>query len=291
MFNKGIYEVLPYKTNECFFIPSNNIYPINSKNKTDYFYISYPLFNENIYDEWVKINKSNKLILGPNFVPSNWFLFPDKKIWKERRFSEIIKELKGIVVHTDRVKNHLAKRTNTKNMIKKYINVRPCTNLKPKNIKNFNDRTIDILFFEKYADLDRYKQGNQLLQLLRNTTKKIAHLKYGYYSKKQMKKMANNSKFMIYFSFFDAGPIGLIEILNYGVILFTHQEEFVVDKNISFFIPELKNKYDMKNAFNIIMEKIKMITELQPNSELIAKKNQINNKCEKALEDLCKRLL
>ena len=139
MFNKGIYEVLPYKTNECFFIPSNNIYPINSKNKTDYFYISYPLFNENIYDEWVKINKSNKLILGPNFVPSNWFLFPDKKIWKERRFSEIIKELKGIVVHTDRVKNHLAKRTNTKNMIQKYINVRPCTNLKPKNIKNFND--------------------------------------------------------------------------------------------------------------------------------------------------------
>lgn len=152
-------------------------------------------------------------------------------------------------------------------------------------------RTIDILFFEKYADLDRNKQGNQLLQLLRNTTKKIAHLKYGYYSKKQMKKMANNSKFMIYFSFFDAGPIGLIEILNHGVILFTHQEEFVVDKNISFFIPELKNKYDMKNAFNIIMEKIKMITELQPNSELIAKKNQINNKCEKALEDLCKRLL
>ena len=106
-----------------------------------------------------------------------------------------------------------------------------------------------------------------------------------------MQNLANDSKFIIYFSFFDAGPIGLIEIQNHGVILFTHQKEFVLNRNTSFYIPELSNEQDMKNAFNIIMNKIEIISKSHPNSELIAKINQENNKCEKALEDLCKGLI
>ena len=291
MFNKGIYEILPYNISRCNFIASNSIYPNNSRNRTDYFYISYPLFGEHIYNERIKINETNKLILGPNFVPSNWYSFPNKKHWKERRFPEIINEVKGIAVHTNRVKNHLSEKSNTQNMIKKYINIRPCTNLKPTNIKSFDNRTIDILFFEKYADLNRKKQGLQLLNLLKNTNKKVKQLKYGYYTKNQMKELANDSKFLIYFSFFDAGPIGLIEIQNHGVIIFTHQKEFVLDNNTSFFVPELANSNDMKNAFNIIMEKIEVISKSLPNSKIIAKINQENNKCEKSLEDLCQSLL
>ena len=105
-----------------------------------------------------------------------------------------------------------------------------------------------------------------------------------------MEELANDSKFIIYFSFFDAGPIGLIEIQNHGVILFTHQKEFILDKNTGFFIPELANEHDMKYAFKIIMKKIEKISKSNPNLELIAKINQENNKCEKALEDLCNNL-
>ena len=44
-----------------------------------------------------------------------------------------------------------------------------------------------------------------------------------------MKELANNSKFIIYFSFFDTGAIGLKEIQNYGVIAFSLQKEFIID--------------------------------------------------------------
>ena len=291
MFNKGIYEILPYNVSKCIFIGSNDIYPINSKNKTDYFYISFPHFGEKIYNEWIRINGTNKLILGPNLVPNRWFSFPKKNLWQERRFSEIVNEVKGIAVHTDRVKNHLSQRSNTQNLGDKYIKIRPCTNLKPENIKNFDNRTIDILFFEKYADLNREKQGLQLLNLFKNTNKKVQQLKYGYYEKEQMKELANNSKFLIYFSFFDCGPIGLIEIQNHGVIIFTHQKEFVLDNTTSFFIPELASTNDMKNAFNIIMKKIEIISKSLPDSKRVAEINQENNKCEKSLEDLCRSLL
>lgn len=289
-FNKGLGEILPYNTSYCSFIASQDIYPFNAKNKVDYFYISYPLFNESIYNEWIKINKANKLILGPNFVPANWYRFPNKHYWKERRFNEILNTVKGIAVHTDRVKNHLALKTHTEDKIKKYKIIRPCTNLKPKDIKKFKYRTIDILLFEKYADLNRKQQGKQLLNLFKKSGKKIEQLKYGNYTKEKMQQMANNTKFLIYFSFFDAGPIGLIEIQNYGVILFTHQKEFVHDNNTSFYIPELKEN-NIKNAYKVINKKIEMIIKKMPDSQIIAKKNQENNKCEKSLEDLCQGII
>ena len=78
---------MPYNSSHCNFIASKAIYSINSKNKTNYFYISYPLFEEYIYNKWKRNNKDKKLILGPNFVPENWYQFPNKKLWKERRFS------------------------------------------------------------------------------------------------------------------------------------------------------------------------------------------------------------
>ena len=43
---KGIEEVLPYKTSNCCFIPSNDISPIFSKNKTNYFYLPNPRMPE-----------------------------------------------------------------------------------------------------------------------------------------------------------------------------------------------------------------------------------------------------
>ena len=109
-----------------------------------------------------------------------------------------------------------------------------------------------------------------------------------------MIKFELNLKFLfeydIYFSFYDTGAIGLKEIQNYGVICFTHQKEFAIDNETSFFISELANIDNINIAFNKIMDIIEKISKSNINTELIAKKNQIINKCENSLIDLCKSL-
>jgi len=289
-FINSINEILPYSKDKCIFIASKFIYPTKGRYKSDYFYIPFPRFNESIYNESVKNKLVNKLILGPIFVPNAWKLFPNKYVWKERRFPEIIKAVKGIGVHSNRVRNYLAQKSNTIDMIKKFKIIRPCSNIKPKNVNQFKDREIDILFFEKYKDFDHTSQGVELLKMLKNSYKIVRSIKYGYYKKDEILKVANNSKFIVYFSFFDTGAIGLKEIQNYGVFAFSHQLDLVIDNNTSFFVPELADKNSISCAYKKIIEIIEMITKSNPNCLLIAKRNQEINKCENALDDLCNSL-
>ena len=293
IFLKGIYDILPYNTGNCNYISSKTVYPSRVKQKSDFFYIPFPQFDELIYNKWIKIKKVNKLILGPNFVPNSWESFPIEGIWQERRFSEILNDVMGIAVHSKRVINHLINRTNinTSNLLKKFKIIRACTNINPKNINSFTKRKIDILFFEKYQDLDRSQQGAQLLNLLNNTSKKIERLKYGNYTKGAMEYLANNTKFIIYFSFFDTGAIGLKEFQNYGVFTFSHQREFIINNNTGFYVPELAKEKDMRQAFQIIMQKIEEIANRHPNAQLFAKISQEINKCQNALNDLCENIL
>ena len=128
-FIKGIHHFLPYKTKKCKFITSKKKFLYGMQN-SNYYFFPFPKFEESIYNNWVQINKSNKLILGPIFVPNFWALFPNQKIWKERRFSEILKQVKGIAVHTKRVRDYISIKSNTSNLLKKFIIIRPCTNIK-----------------------------------------------------------------------------------------------------------------------------------------------------------------
>ena len=201
-----------------------------------------------------------------------------------------MKHVKGIAVHSERVVNYLSKRSNTINLINKFKIIRPCTNIKPKNIIPFIKRKIDILFFEKYSDFDQSQKGIQFLNLLKNSSKKIERLKYGNYTKKEIEYLANNTKFIIYFSFFDTGAIGLKEIQNYGVFAFSHQRELIIHNNTGLYVPELMNNKDMIQAYKIIMKKIEIVTNLNPNAQSIAKINQEINKCQNALNDLCQNL-
>ena len=201
-----------------------------------------------------------------------------------------MKHVKGIAVHSERVVNYLSKRSNTINLINKFKIIRPCTNIKPKNIIPFIKRKIDILFFEKYSDFDQSQQGIQFLNLLKNSSKKIERLKYGNYTKKEIEYLANNTKFIIYFSFFDTGAIGLKEIQNYGVFAFSHQRDLIIHNDTGFYVPELANEKDLIQAYKIIMNKIEIVTNLNPNAQLIATINQEINKCENSLNDLCENL-
>ena len=138
--------------------------------------------------------------------------------------------------------------------------------------------------------MNRKKQAEQLLELFRQSSNKIEIVEYGNYTKTQMINLAKNSKFVIYFSFYDTGAIGLKEIQNYGVFSFSHQKDLVIDKKTSFFIPELANEFDMKPAYQKIMRIIGIIISSEPDMNSIAKINQEINKCEKTLDDLCNGL-
>ena len=286
-FSKGIYKHLPFISDKCVFIFSSNI---NFMFKIDYYYVPHPKFKERQFEKLVKNKLINKYILGPIFVPKKWFSFPSKGDWKEERFPEILNASKGIAVHSNRVITYLSQKSNTTDNLEKYKIVRACSNFEPKNVNSFKDRKIDILFFEKYADLDRQKQGLDLLKLLKSSTNNIVKISYGSYKKKEIKELANNSRFIIYFSFYDTGAIGLKEIQNYGVLTFSHQKDLVINNETCFYIPELENTDDMSPAANKILNIIQIISKRNPNTKLIAKKNQLINNCQNALNDLCQSL-
>ena len=291
IFVQGINNVLPYRTNYCQFIAVKNIYPIYRRNKSNYFYLPNPRLSEESFKRLVTLKKVNKLLLGPIFVPNHWIYFPNKNIWKEKRFREILRAVKGIVVHSNRVRDHLAKKSNTIDLINKFKIVRPCTNLKPKNVNSFDNRIIDIILFEKYGAFNRQKQANQLYNLFINSSFKIKRILYGNYTKDLILKLANNSKFIIYFSFFDTGAIGLKEIQNFGVFSFSHQQDLVISKKTGFYIPELANENNIVIAYKKIIKNIEVIIKKRPNIKIISKINQEINKCQNSLNDLCKSLL
>ena len=257
-FSRGLKDLLPFNVGHCNFKDGGRILPKNIKNvkntkkRTYYFYVPWPRYSESLYDQWSKYNKSGNLILGPNFVPNFWNSFPNKAYWKERRFREILTSIKGLVVHSERVRDHLLQRSKTTDLNSKVILVGACTNIKPNNINSFENRTNDIILFEKFPDSNRKKEAKKLYDLLK-TKKKVTRLVYGNYTYQQMTELTNNSKYIIYFSFYDTGAIGLKEIQNYGVFAFSHQKDLVIDDRTSFYIPELEERKDMKKAFNKIM--------------------------------------
>ena len=286
-FSRGLKVLLPFDAGNCHFIDGGRILPKSAKKRSDYFYLPWPRYSETLYDEWSKYKRTNNLILGPNFVPNFWNSFPNKAYWKERRFREILTSIKGLVVHSDRVREHLLQKSNTTELNSKVMLVSACTNLKPDIINPFENRTNDIILFEKFPDSNRKKEAAKLFNLF-NTKKKVTRLVYGNYTYKQMTELAYNSKYIIYFSFYDTGAIGLKEIQNYGVFAFSHQKDLVINNETSFYIPELEEKNDMRRAFNKIMEIINLLEKKNPKSEFIAKTNQEITKCENAFEQFCK---
>lgn len=286
---KGFNKILPYNSKKCKFIKAQKIEPTKRK-KVDFYFISLPSIKESEFEQWKRFNRANSLLLGPSFVPKMWYKFPISTEWKEKNFRDILKYSKGIVVHSKRVRDYLAKKSNTTDLINKFIILRACTQIMPKDIKPFKDRKIDIILYEKYADSNRARQGAQLYNLLKNTDRAIERLVYGKYNFTSSLKLANNSKFIIYFSFYDTGAIALKEIQNYGVLIFTHQIDLIINNKTGFYIPELEYD-DMKVAFSKIMSIINDISKEVPNTKLIANINQNINKCENALDDLCSGII
>ena len=107
--------------------------------------ITLPSKDEKTYNKWIIIKRINSLLLGPNFVPINWFKFPIKNYWYEFKFREILSTIKGVVVHSNRVRNHLMIRSNTQDLKNKFILSRACSYILPNDIKPFQKRENDII--------------------------------------------------------------------------------------------------------------------------------------------------
>lgn len=104
------------------------------------------------------------------------------------------------------------------------------------------------------------------------------------YNHSSLKSMANNSRFVVYFSFWDTGAISLKEIQNFGVYTFSVQKD-LVHNNTGIYVKQL-NK-NMKDAAKIIVKKMKEISKRDINTKAIAMLNQYHNSCQRSLEDLC----
>ena len=140
--------------------------------------ISHPITQT--YGAWKFYNRTQSLLLGHCFIPSRWSKFPNPFKWKERELRKLLLTIKAVVIHSSRVRNYLAERSNNTDLLNKFIIMRACTYFMPKDIRSFNERNIDIFLYEKYSDLNRRKQGNQLFELLKKTNKRIENLKRDY---------------------------------------------------------------------------------------------------------------
>ena len=287
---RGLNTVLPYNTKQCKFIPKDGIDFLNMTKNVDYFFSTSPNINERIFRQLKKFNKTKSIILGPVFVPIFWFKFPNHYHWKERNFREILYAVKAVVVHTTRVRDFLAKRSGTTDLLNNFIMFRPCSFNLPRDIKSFRSRKIDFLLFEKYFDADHRKQGAKLYKLLNSTNRTIEVVKYGTFKRDYLLFLSSDSKFVIYFSFYDPGAIALKEIQNYGVINFSLQKDLVISNKTGYFIPELEDK-DITPAFNKIMNIANSLYKNTPNSKKIARINQKISNCERALDDICDGIL
>lgn len=234
--------------------------------------------------------KLRNALFGPIPIPEVWFNFPNGNPF-ERNFTNTLTMIAGWMVHSRRVRNHLTSRSNTEHLAHKLPLLPACTALHPKTVKKWNERTYDVIFFEKYPDRDNKKDGKKLHQLLRNAGLKIVHLVYDgveshRYTREQMMAFANSTKFIIYFSFYDTGAIGLKEIQCFGVYSFSCQQDLVANRETGMYVPELDN-HDMEGAVLKILKRMKEVNEMNPDAMAMAKSNQKKYGCDRTLHMLC----
>lgn len=232
-------------------------------------------------------------LFGPIMAPLKWNQFPQANNCFEKNFSKSLQMMGAYIVHSKRVRDHLILKSGAFHANNKFGIMRACSNFFPTSIKPFGERKWDIIFYEKYADVNKFIDAQHLIKLLVNANMSIKRISYyggiknsiGYNSS-IIKQIANNSKFVIYFSFWDTGAISLKEIQNYGVYSFTVQKD-LINNETGFFVPQLNGK--IVEASEIIIQQIKSISK-KFDSEKASIINQYQNSCHRSLEELCHKI-
>lgn len=270
-----------------------NYTEIQENNNEDYYY--YIFDNRKFCQKVPKIAKKSpeklkNTLFGPIGVPANWQKFPQRGYCLERNWEGTLDMMGYYIVHSARVRDHLIQKSKTFAKKHKYGVMRACSNMKIINVKSYEERQIDFLYYEKYMDVDRKHDGLLLYNMLIQANYSVERVSYmgkvegaHGYNLSSMKEIANNSKFVIYFSFWDTGAIALKEIQNIGVYTFSVQKDLIHDKT-GLFVDELDG--NVEKAFKIIDNHVKLNSKNIDTVE-IARMNQYENSCARSLEDLC----
>lgn len=292
---EGLLEATKYYTGRCRFFTDKSDYvniARNRKPRRFFFMINGGNLHRMLHQLSERFHdKIKQTIFGPLPVPFNWTSFPDPKLPLEEDFGQTLSMMGSYAVHSKRVENYLARRANlTSYPAYKFAKIRACTMLSPGVVKAWSERRFDVIFFEKYADEDHSRQGAELYEHLIKAGLTVTRMGYkgAYeYTQEHMKEVANDSRFIVYFSFWDTGAIGLLEIQNFGVYSFTAQDDLIDrEHKTGAFIEGLAGD-DMKAACDSILKKMKEIMDSNPKSEEFAQISQHRNSCVRALEDLC----
>lgn len=236
-------------------------------------------------------NKLRNVLFGPFMAPIVWYRFPNKRYCVERNFSRTLDMIGSYVVHSNRVKDHLTHRSGTIEKADKIQIMQACTNFVPHKIKPFYKRKWDVILYEKYSDSDRKKDGSSLYNLLLSANLSIKRLSYRGsvegapgYNNSVLMETANDSRFIVYYSFWDTGAISLKEIQNFGVYSFSVQKDLVYNET-GLYVRELNR--NVKKASKIIIKHINQIYKKGIDTQKMADFNQYKNSCQRSLEDLC----
>jgi hypothetical protein len=229
------------------------------------------------------------VILGPNVVPGSWATFPNPRSPIESHWSSHLDKIFAYAVHTERVKRHLIGRSRTQALGHKYVLLPQCSGWNLDwNLIPFSQRRFDILLFEKYADLNRAADGEFLSSLIVRDNLSMVRVRYGRFRRADLELHARQSRFLIYFSFYDAGPIALLEMQNFGAYSFCLQPE-LVDNATGSFIPTLET--NVTQAWLDIRARIAEVSRASPNSTEYARLNRERSSCHRSLDVFCRQVV
>lgn len=216
-----------------------------------------------------------KILYGPIVTPINWFNIPKRNTY-ESYWCNVMRAIGSYIVHSERVKYHIINKSKCLLYNYKYIILKPCieTYLEHINIKSYNDRSIDFLIYIKYSDINKDTEEKKLIDQIKSRySSKV--VRYGNHTKNELLTLANNSKFIIYYSFYDTGALSLLEMKLMGGWPISHQPEFI-EPGFGSYVKELesnKSKFldRINNIYNIFYD------PLQLSNNVINKLNCVNS--------------
>jgi len=116
-------------------------------------------------------------------------------------------------------------------------------------------RAYDVLLYIKFIDMDFEKFTLPLIDKLKNSPIKWTHIQYGFYNRKQLLNLANNSRTCLVLSYYETQGIALMEIASMGCYMITFEEGFsLITEKTGVFIPELSKGIYNDIIFDNIMK-------------------------------------
>lgn len=222
----------------------------------------------------------SRVIYGPNVTPLRWYTSLNNTY--EQFWCKVMSNIYGYISHSNRVKYQIMKNTKCNLYNYKYFILRPCIqlNLDINKIKNYNERIIDFLIYTKFSDENRKLEEKILISYLKKNYT-IEVVKYGNHTKESLLNLSNNSKYVIYFSFYDTGALSLLEMRLMGVWPISHQIE-LIENGYGSYVKELD--CDIHKSLSILDSIYKIVY----NPKELANNIYNNLNCIKSLYNLIK---